>query len=174
MHFFIISIDYQIFICHFNSDKYVEGNSFIKSLFIGLPFAAFIETFFLLSQRKFPTARNLLDSVHHLINICMRHLNPTLQPLSSALNHQSSQHLYHLTRNNSIISSSSLNIRSNNVSNRSAIIRATVNRSVIAPTSAPFSRSHSHQNKPSKKTTDEEKKQNMLRQSTKSVFPLFF
>jgi hypothetical protein len=42
---------------------------------VGLLFPAFIEAFFLLSQRKYSTSCTLLDSVTELINSCMGHLN---------------------------------------------------------------------------------------------------
>jgi hypothetical protein len=45
----------------------------------GLPFSAFIEAFFLLSQHTFPGAHSLLESVSQLVGICVRNLNSSLQ-----------------------------------------------------------------------------------------------
>jgi hypothetical protein len=42
---------------------------------IGLHFPAFIEAFFLLSQRKYSTSCTLLDSVTELIKSCLHHLD---------------------------------------------------------------------------------------------------
>jgi hypothetical protein len=45
---------------------------------IGLHFPAFIEAFFLLCQRKYPTF-TLLDGVTELVNSCMSHLDPCVE-----------------------------------------------------------------------------------------------
>jgi hypothetical protein len=45
---------------------------------------------------------------------------------------------------------------------------------MIIPPSAPITKDPNHQTNSSTKITDEKTKQDMLRQSTKSVFPLFF
>jgi len=52
---------------------YLRFNGYDLRL-IGLHFPAFIEAFFLLSQRKYPTF-TLLDGVTELVNSCMSHLD---------------------------------------------------------------------------------------------------
>jgi hypothetical protein len=136
-------------------------------LFLGLPFAAFIEAFFLLSQRKFPNSHNLIDSVNHLVNICIRHLNPTLQtPISPP-----AQHLLHRSakNNTNTIHSSSLNIRSTIRS----LTTTSVHRSGIIVSSTPLSKNNQIII-PSATNIDDKTKEKISRQSTKSVFPLFF
>ncbi len=142
--------------------------------YIGLPFAAFIEAFFLLSQRKFPHTHNLFDSVNHLLTLCFRYLNCVVQTSTSSLTYQSNQSLLHRTsKTNNITNSSSLNIRPTISAFRSSTT-ASVHRSMIIPPSAPITKDPNHQTNSSTKITDEKTKQDMLRQSTKSVFPLFF
>ncbi|CAF3090831.1 unnamed protein product [Rotaria socialis] len=43
----------------------------------GLDFPAFIEAFFLLSQRKYSNSYTLVDSVTELVKTCIRHLDPS-------------------------------------------------------------------------------------------------
>ena len=132
-------------------------------LFIGLPFAAFIEAIFCLSQRKFPSAYNLSDSVNHLVNTCTSHLNSTLQ---SPLILQSDQYFLHRTpRNNNTINSLASNIRSSTT--------APIRRSVIATLPTLALKSHSQQIIPLV-NIDDTTKSNTQKQSKKSVFPLFF
>ncbi|CAF2672261.1 unnamed protein product [Rotaria sp. Silwood2] len=146
----------------------------VRTTLTGLPFAAFIEAFFLLSQRKFPNAQDLFDSVNQLLNICIRHLNSALQRPTSPLIHQSNQYLLHRSaRNHNTPNSSSLNMRPNVGLVRSPTTTS-MHRPVIVPTSAPVPRNHNHQNNSSTKPIDDKIKQKMMKQSTKSVFPLFF
>ncbi|CAF2088622.1 unnamed protein product [Rotaria magnacalcarata] len=49
-----------------------------QSLATGLDFPAFIEAFFLLSQRKYSNSYTLLDSVTELLKTCIRHLDPSV------------------------------------------------------------------------------------------------
>ncbi|CAF0814940.1 unnamed protein product [Rotaria sordida] len=145
-----------------------------RTTLTGLPFAAFIEAFFLLSQRKFPNTQNLLDSVDQLLNICLRHLNSVLQRPISPLIYQSNQYLLHRSaKNHSTPNSSLSNIRSNVGIVRSPTATS-MHHTTIVPTSAPVPRNHNHQNNSSTKSIDDKTKQNMTKQSTKSVFPLFF
>lgn len=142
----------------------------------GLPFAAFIEAFFLLSQRKFPTSHSLLDSVSQLVNVCVRNLNACLQAPSSPLIQQSNQYLLHrATRiNSSTNPTTSLNNRSSFVALRPTT--TATNRLLTAPSSAPTPRTQPLV--PASTTTtatatnnsEEKNRQN----SAKSVFPLFF
>lgn len=162
------------------------------SIFIlGLPFAAFIEAFFLLSQRKYPNAQNLLDSLNHLVLSCIRHLNSALQSPSSPSIHQTSQSLLHRSaRSHNTPSPSLLNNRLNVSRSPTA---TSMHRSMVVPASAPIPRSphnqqnhhnnhhhhhhhhHYHQSSTlSIHNSDDKTKQNSLRQSAKSVFPLFF
>ncbi len=53
---------------------YLRFNGYDLRL-IGLHFPAFIEAFFLLSQRKYPTSCTLLDGVTELVNSCISHLD---------------------------------------------------------------------------------------------------
>jgi hypothetical protein len=139
-------------------------------MLIGLPFAAFIEAFFLLSQRKFPNTHNLFDSVNQLLDICLRHLHSVLQTSTSPLTYQSNQSLLHRpSRNNNITSSSSLNVRPP-ISTLRSSTSTSVHRSMIVPPSTSLTKDPNHQPTPS----DDKTKQDTLRQSTKSVFPLFF
>jgi CCR4-NOT transcriptional regulation complex NOT5 subunit len=148
---------------------------------LGLPFSAFIEAFFLLSQRKFPSTHSLIDSVSQLVNVCVRNLNSCLQAPSSPLIQQSNQYLLHrATRINSSTNPSSMNNRSTIIALRSTT--TATNRASMAPSSAPPPRMHqmitsatsvsnSTTATPTTMISTEEKlKQN----STKSVFPLFF
>jgi hypothetical protein len=147
-------------------------------LIIGLPFPAFIEAFFLLSQRKFPSTHSLLDSVSQLVNVCVRNLNSCLQAPSSPLIQQSNQYLLHrATRINSSTNPSSMNNRSTVVTLRSST--TATNRVAMGSSSAPTPRSHPITPSATTVTTataittinnDEKTKQN----ATKSVFPLFF
>ncbi len=142
-------------------------------LILGLPFSAFLEAFFLLSQRKFPSAHSLLDSVSQLVNVCVRNLNTCLQAPSSPLIQQSNQYLLHrATRINSSTNPSSMNNRSTIIALRSATTGT--NRTAMAPSSAPTLKIHQIIPPATTVTTptnnDEKTKQN----STKSVFPLFF
>ncbi|CAF1172736.1 unnamed protein product [Adineta steineri] len=125
----------------------------------GLPFSAFIEAFFLLSQRKFPDASSLLDSVTQLLTICVRNINLSLQNSSSSVPQQSNQyHSSHLTRVNSSINSSSSS------NNHPSILSA---RSTNRPTTAPPSAHRTI-------TTTATKPDDKTKQLVKSVFPLFF
>ncbi|CAF1040081.1 unnamed protein product [Adineta steineri] len=125
----------------------------------GLPFSAFIEAFFLLSQRKFPDATSLLDSVTQLLTICVRNINLSLQNSSSSVPQQSNQyHSSHLTRVNSSINSSSSS------NNHPSILSA---RSTNRPTTAPPSAHRTI-------TTTATKPDDKTKQLVKSVFPLFF
>lgn len=144
-------------------------------IILGLPFSAFIEAFFLLSQRKFPNAQSLLDSVSQLVSVCVRNLNTCLQSPSSPLIQQANQYLLHrASRINSSMNPSSMNNRSTVLALRSTTTTAATNRPTsTAPSSA--STIKPNQTTPSataittKTTTDEKPKQ-----SAKSVFPLFF
>ncbi|CAF3532594.1 unnamed protein product [Rotaria sp. Silwood1] len=145
-----------------------------RTTLTGLPFAAFIEAFFLLSQRKFPNAQNLFDSVDQLLNICIRHLTSALQRPTSPLIHQSNQYLLHRSaRNHNTPNSSLVNMRSSVGLVRSPT-STSMHRTMIVPASAPAPRNHNHQNNSSTKSIDDKIKQNATKQSTKSVFPLFF
>jgi hypothetical protein len=132
-----------------------------------------------LSQRKFPSARSLLDSVDHLVNICIRHLNNVLQAPGSPLIHQSNQYLLQRSaKNNSTIASSSMNIRPNIATLRSPTT-SLVHRSFNVASASPAAKGHHHHHMISSATTvstnsDDKTKQNAMRQSTRSVFPLFF
>jgi hypothetical protein len=152
-------------------------------LILGLPFSAFIEAFFLLSQRKFPASQSLLDSVSQLVNVCVRNLNTCLQAPSSPLIQQSNQYLLHrATRMNSSINPSSMNNRSSIIALRPTT--TATNRSAIPPSSAPTPRMH--QTIPSATaitttattttatTTTTNNDEKMKQNSAKSVFPLFF
>jgi hypothetical protein len=143
--------------------NYIINKLLCDLLFVGLPFAAFIEAFFLLSQRKFPNDHNLLDSVHHLINISTRHLNPPSQTPTSPSN----QHLPRTIKNTTNTANSSLNIRPNISIVRSSTT-ATIHRSGIIPSTAPLPLP------PPSTNIDDKSKSKISRQSTKSVFPLFF
>ncbi|CAF3669711.1 unnamed protein product [Rotaria sp. Silwood1] len=108
-----------------------------------LPFSAFIEAFFLLSQRKFPSAHSLLDSVSQLVNVCVRNLNTCLQAPSSPLIQQSNQYLLHrASRINSSTNQSSMNNRSTITALRSTI--TATNRTVNVPSSAPIKGGNLH------------------------------
>lgn len=146
-------------------------------LILGLPFPAFIEAFFLLSQRKFPTSHSLLDSVSQLVNVCVRNLNSCLQAPSSPLIQQSNQYLLHrATRINSSTNPSSMNNRSTFIALRSTT--AATNRATTLPSSAPTPRMHQVVPPATTTTTtttaitnnDDKTRLN----SAKSVFPLFF
>lgn len=158
---------------------------------LGLPFAAFIEAFFLLSQRKYPSSHALIDSVSQLVTTCIRQLNTCLQAPSSPLIHQSNQYLLHrATRmSQTTFNPSTMTHRSNMIT-----LRPTTNvthRSLIAPSSAPTPRvTQSHQlttsatavtsgsasnSSATATTTSASNSESKSRQqSTKSVFPLFF
>ncbi|CAF0994912.1 unnamed protein product [Adineta ricciae] len=128
-----------------------------KTTLTGLPFAAFIEACFILSQRKYPTSRNLLDSVNCLINICTERVNITSQLDQTVLRPS--------TRNYHSSCSSSLSIRSSSTNLRaSAAVTITmpVRRSVIPASTTLMSKNSNSQISSS------------TRQSAKSVFPLFF
>ncbi|CAF0767589.1 unnamed protein product [Adineta ricciae] len=56
----------------------------------GLPFSAFVEVMFLLSQRKYTNASSLLDSVYELVNICIRNLKSYFQTPASQQQQQRS------------------------------------------------------------------------------------
>ena len=145
---------------------------------LGLPFSAFVEAFFLLSQRKYPTAHSLLDSVSQLVNECVRNLNSCLQAPSSTLIQQSNQYLLHrATRINSSTNPSVLNNRSSIIALRSTT--SGTNRASMASSSAPTPRTHPTVPSATAVTTststatnnsDEKSKPS----SAKSVFPLFF
>jgi hypothetical protein len=152
-------------------------------LFLGLPFSAFIEAFFLLSQRKFPSSHSLLDSVSQLVNVSVRNINSCLQTPSSPLIQQSNQYLLHrATRINS-----SINPNPSSMNNRSTIIAlrsttATTNRATIPSSSVPTPRSNHITPTATAVTTvetntDDKTRQTPVKQTTtttKSVFPLFF
>lgn len=42
---------------------------------IGLNFSAFVETFFLLSQRKYPACSDVFERVNQMVDSCLSHLN---------------------------------------------------------------------------------------------------
>ncbi|UJR08939.1 hypothetical protein I4U23_013191 [Adineta vaga] len=71
----------------------------------GLPFSAFTEAMFLLSQRKFPDTSSLLDSVTQLVNICIRNLKSSFQTSSSQQRQQQRSNRF----NRSVISSATTN-----------------------------------------------------------------
>ncbi|CAF3343791.1 unnamed protein product [Rotaria socialis] len=146
----------------------------LRTTLTGLPFAAFIEAFFLLSQRKYPNAQNFGDGVNHLVNTSIRHLHLALPRPTSPIIYQQNQYLLlRSARNNNTINSSALNIRSNVALSRTPTTMS-VHRSANAPASAPAPRNQSQQNNPSTKPVDNKTNQNTKKQSTKSVFPLFF
>ncbi|CAF1577219.1 unnamed protein product [Rotaria magnacalcarata] len=146
----------------------------LRTTLTGLPFAAFIEAFFLLSQRKYPNAQNFTDGVNHLVNTSIRHLHLALPRPTSPIIYQQNQYLLlRSARNNNNINSSALNIRSHVGVSRTPSTMS-VHRSTNAPASAPAPRNQSQQNNPSTKSGDNKTKQNTTKQSTKSVFPLFF
>jgi hypothetical protein len=143
-------------------------------MFVGLPFPAFIEAFFCLSQRKFPNAANLFDCVDHLVSICTDHLNSTSRVASSPLIPQSDQYvLRRTTKNNNTLDSSSSNIRTSITKLRSSTTTP-IRRSLISTLSTSALKNHSEQITPSIKNIDDKTKSNTLKPSTKSVFPLFF
>ncbi|CAF3933464.1 unnamed protein product, partial [Rotaria magnacalcarata] len=149
-------------------------NPFFSRPLERLPFAAFIEAFFLLSQRKYPNAQNFTDGVNHLVNTSIRHLHLALPRPTSPIIYQQNQYLLlRSARNNNNINSSALNIRSHVGVSRTPSTMS-VHRSTNAPASAPAPRNQSQQNNPSTKSGDNKTKQNTTKQSTKSVFPLFF
>lgn len=130
-----------------------------------MPFAAFIEAFFLLSQRKYPSAPNLLDSVSRLASICTRHMNiPQLTPATSASVSFSNLHPHHQRRRGARTAthSSSLNIRPSASIIRS-LVATPVHRTATATPSTDQTAS-----------SDDKNKSKSSKQTTKSVFPLFF
>ena len=141
----------------------------ISSL-LGLPFAAFIEAFFLLSQRKYPHAPSLLDSVNHLLSTCARHMNLlTTTPATSALVSSTLLHQHHSFRRSvrtAATHSSSLNIRPN----ASALRSSTTISNHRAANSTPTT-DHTAS---STKSADDKTRAKSSKQTTKSVFPLFF
>ncbi|CAM2703411.1 unnamed protein product [Rotaria socialis] len=143
----------------------------LRTTSAGLPFTAFIEAFFLLSQRKFPSSPSLLDSVSQLVNTCIRNLNSCLQAPSSPLIQQSNQYLLHrASRINSSTNPSSMNNRSTAVTLRSTT--GAIHRTINAPSSAPTPRTH--QTTPSATAITKINNDEKPKQSAKSVFPLFF
>ena len=146
----------------------------------GLPFAAFIEAFFLLSQRKFPTSHSLLDSVSQLVNVCVRNLNACLHAPSSPLIQQSNQYLLQrATRlNSSTNPTTSTNNRSSFVALRSTT--TSTNRLLNAPSSAPTPRSQPLIPAATTTTTaaaaaaNNSSEDKNRQASAKSVLPLFF
>jgi len=148
---------------------YTMNELLFDLLFLGLPFPAFLEAFFLLSQRKFPNAHSLLDSVNDLIDICVHHINPTLQtPISPLISQSNPSRLHRTAKNNTNTrNSSSLTIRSNIPTVRSSTTTS-IHRSGIIP---PLK---DHQIIPSTTNIDDKTKDKLSRQATKSVFPLFF
>lgn len=147
---------------------------------LGLPFTAFIEAMYLLSQRKYPTAHSLLDSVSQLVNECVRNLNSYLQTPSSPLIQQSNQYLLHrATRINSSTNPSVLNNRSSIIALRSTTMGT--NRTTMTSTSAPTPRSHptvpsatAVTTATSTTTATNNTEEKSKPSSAKSVFPLFF
>ncbi|CAF1159100.1 unnamed protein product [Rotaria sordida] len=138
----------------------------------GLPFPAFIEVFFLLSQRKFPNTQSLLDSVSQLVNVCVRNLNTCLQTPSSPLIQQSNQYLLQrASRINSSINQSSMNNRSTIIALRSTTTTGT-NRTINVSSSAPISKVQ--QIIPSATAITKIHNDDKPKHSAKSVFPLFF
>ena len=146
---------------------------------LGLPFSAFIEAFFLLSQRKYPTSHSLIDSVSQLVTVCIRQLNNCLQAPASPLIQQSNQYLLHrATRMNTANpNASSFTQRSNIIALRSTT--AATHRSMMVPASAPTPRTtHNPQNTTPSATATVSTKSSTSgdnsKQTAKSVFPLFF
>ena len=141
----------------------------------GLPFSAFVEAFFLLSQRKFPSAPSLLDSVDHLLHHCNRHLNSTLP--SNNLNNS-----FQLQRSSARTTSVSLNIRppSNLAPQRSILVSSTANsnsRSRLLPQTTPAAAQTATINNNNNNNNDvvaAASIDNKLKQSTKSVFSTLF
>lgn len=133
--------------------------------FLGLPFTAFIEAFFLLSQRKFPNAHHLSDSVKHLLHICNYQLALSIQ---TSVTVSTAYPRSHKTP------TSSLNIRPNNPTVRSSTTVAMNHhpRKEIIPASTPLTKPH--ENPITSNSNDEKTKEKISRQATKSVFPLFF
>ncbi len=60
--------------CAFNQRLFLRFDRYDFCL-VGLNFPAFVEAFFLLSQRKYPTSCSLIDSVTELVEFCIRHLD---------------------------------------------------------------------------------------------------
>ena len=143
----------------------IQSHLFIDFCVIGLPFTAFVEAFFLLSQRKYPNASSLLESVAELVPICVRHLNITFDTPTSSLASSSTTHLPH--RSAKIPTHSSLHIRPHISTLRSS---TTLSIHRTATTIPP----PTDQVNPSTTSTDDQTKPKISRQSTKSVFPLFF
>lgn len=142
----------------------LENESIIELfIFLGLPFAAFIEVFFLLSQRKYPSAPNLLDSVSRLASTCARHMNlPQLTPLISSSNSHPAPHHHRRRTARPATHSSSLNIRPSALMTRSVVVTPVYRTAANTPLTDQTA------------TSDDKTKSKSSKQSTKSVFPLFF
>ncbi|CAF0970106.1 unnamed protein product [Adineta steineri] len=137
-----------------------------KTTLTGLPFAAFIEAFFSLSQRKYPNDHSLFDSANHLVNVYIDHVNSSLS-VSSIIPQSDQYFLHRTTKNNKTMNSSSLNIRA---STAKTLIRSST--AAQSKTSTPVV--SKQQNLPTTNNTNENTRKSILKQSTKSVFPLFF
>lgn len=153
----------------------------ISLVYLGLPFSAFVEAFFCLSQRKFPHAASLLDSVDHLIQHCTRNLNSSLSTATTPSIYQSNQYILQRTaRNNSLANSASCNTRPT-LSALRPPTTLTPSRSMLeTPSAASLQNRLSQQSKTNSAATTlttsshPRGKQSSMRQSAKSVFPLFF
>lgn len=150
----------------------------VRTTLSGLPFAAFIEAFFLLAQRKYPTSHSLIDCVSQLVTVCIRQLNQCLQAPASPLIQQSNQYL--LQRATRMTSG---NQNSTSFAQRSSVValRSTTagsHRTMIGSASAPTPRNTSLiQNFTPSATSVTNKSQSTnenQKSTTKSVFPLFF
>jgi hypothetical protein len=155
--------------------------SCMRLLCLGLPFSAFVEAFFCLSQRKFPHAASLLDSVDYLIQHCTRNLNSNLSTATTPSIYQSNQYIIQRTaRNNSLANSASFNTRPNLSALRPPTTLAPSRSMLETPSGASLRNRLSQQSKTNSAATTLSSsshprgKQSSMRQSAKSVFPLFF
>ena len=147
----------------------------------GLPFSAFVEAFFCLSQRKFPHAASLLDSVDELIRHCTRHLGSNLPTATTPSLYQSNQYILQRTARNSSLANSGTFSARPTLSALRPPPTVSPSRSVLETSSAAGVRNRlSQQSKTTSAATMlstssyPKGKQGSMRQATKSVFPLFF
>lgn len=138
--------------------------NFSRSLIhLGLPFSAFVEAFFLLSQRKFPNASSLLDSVNRLVQHSTRHLNSAISNSSGTTIPQSNATIVMRSARNS----TSASTRQNSSIRRSPTMVST-QRNSTSPTLIQRNRLLSLNQSASSSQKSKAK------ESTRSVFPLFF
>ncbi|CAF1216735.1 unnamed protein product, partial [Didymodactylos carnosus] len=146
----------------------------LKTTSSGLPFGAFIEAFFLLSQRKFPSTKYLLDSVNQMVIFCVRHLNIFLEsPFSHYLLPRTSRNCDNNNqtvdgRYDKLVRSHRLTTAPSNHGTTSAAI-AVVSTQTTANTTTSLNVSHDT----SVRTTTT-RVSSSVKNSKRSVFPLFF